>query len=253
MQIKGNTFVVTGGASGLGEQVVRDIVAQGANVIIIDINHERAEFLIKELGNQVYSHGITDTTSETLVNEALDGGITNFPDSPFVGAILCGGILSPQKDLKGYGPDEKLTGYSQFKNIVTVNVLGTYNVAQQVAQRMMSNNEMGSDKERGVIITVSSICGLDGILVAYGTSKAAIAGLTLPLARELAEYGIRVMSIAPGPFNTPILKKTDIVAPHCLFPRRNGESDEFSKLVINIIGTPMLNGSVIRLDGGLRT
>ncbi|KAI7863445.1 hypothetical protein BDF14DRAFT_1959177 [Spinellus fusiger] len=252
MLVKGNTFVVTGGASGLGEQVVRDIVAHGGNVIIMDLNETRAKNLVAELGSQAYSYGSIDVTSESVVKEALDFGVDYFKDSTLVGAVLCAGVFAPAKGIEGYGPDSQLTGYAQFKSIVTVNLFGTYNVAQQVAQRLISNELPSKDNERGILITVSSVLGLDGALVGYGTSKAGVAGLTLPLAKELAGFGIRVMSIAPGPFDTPIFDQTTQDIPKCLFPHRSGEPKEFSEVVLNIINNVMFNGSIIRLDGGIR-
>lgn len=123
--------------------------------------------------------------------------MAHFP-APLVGAILSSGIVSSPN--KGYGPNDSLTSYSQFEHIVRVNLLGTFCVAQKVSEVLLKNEPMGEDKERGIIITVSSILGLDGLLVGYGTSKAGIVGLTLPLAKELSPFGIRVMSVAPGPF-----------------------------------------------------
>lgn len=129
-----------------------------------------------------------------------------FTDKPLVGAILSSGIVRSKNE--GYGPGNALTSYSQFEHVVKNNLLGTFCVAQKVTQELLKNEPMNEDGERGIIITVTSILGLDGALVGYGTSKAGIAGLTLPLARELSPFGIRVMSIAPGPFgkNTNINK-----------------------------------------------
>jgi 3-hydroxyacyl-CoA dehydrogenase/3-hydroxy-2-methylbutyryl-CoA dehydrogenase len=125
-------------------------------------------------------------------------------NAPTVGAILSSGIITSPN--KGYGPDNVLTSYSQFEHIIKVNLLGTFCVAQKVSQILLKNEPMDEDGERGIIITVSSILGLDGVLVGYGTSKAGVAGLTLPLAKELSPFGIRVMSIAPGPFGKKMKK-----------------------------------------------
>ncbi|KAI9254571.1 short-chain dehydrogenase/reductase SDR [Phascolomyces articulosus] len=265
MHLQGNIFVVTGGASGLGHQVVKSIVEQDGYAIIMDINATGANKAVQSLGSdKVYSSGSVDVTSEEQVQRAIKGGLSYFnsnnkdkesvPSLLLAGAVLCSGIvLSPQK-IQGYGPDKHLTSYSQFKHVLSVNLLGTYNVAQQVAQTIIENNKpLDEDGERGIIITTSSMLGLDGTLVGYGTSKAGIAGMTLPLARELASFGIRVMSIAPGPFETPMKNVLPGANPPVsLFPKRHGYPHEFSDLVLQIITNPMLNGSVIRLDGGLR-
>ncbi|CAO3616453.1 unnamed protein product [Cunninghamella blakesleeana] len=253
MKIENNLFVVTGGASGLGEQVVRSIIEMKGYVILIDINMDASTSLVRELGEaNVYFPRSVDVTSEAQVEDALSSAVDHFKNHPLCGAILCSGVLLPPFSMEGYGPNKTLTTFQQFKHVIDINLLGTYNMAHKVSQRMIDNKSTNDDGEKGVIISVSSITGLDGALVGYGTSKAAIAGLTLPLARELADYGIRVVCIAPGPFETPILKVTDMKAPLCLFPKRYGHPIEFANTVIHIITSPIYNGSVIRLDGGLR-
>ncbi|CEG80445.1 hypothetical protein RMATCC62417_14783 [Rhizopus microsporus] len=199
MQIKEHVFIVTGGASGLGEQVVRAIIDAGGYVSIFDINQNGSTSLTDEYTDHVcYFPGPVDVTSESQVKEALVKTRKHFSKNTIVGTIICSGILNAPH--QGYGPDNMLTSYSQFEHIIRVNLLGTYCVAQKVSEILLQNEPMNNDGERGIIITVASIVGLDGMIVGYGTSKAAIAGLTLPLARELAPFGIRVMSIAPGPF-----------------------------------------------------
>ncbi|KAF7725979.1 Short-chain dehydrogenase reductase SDR [Apophysomyces ossiformis] len=253
MQIKDRIFIISGGAGGLGEQVVRSIVAEEGIAIIIDLDKDRSNQLVEELGSRVYFPGPIDATSETGIEEALTNSAAHFPEKSFGGAVLCSGVVLPPKEIHGYGPNKALTSYRQFQHLISVNLLGTYNVAQQVAQYLIAQPPANDDQERGVIITVSSMLGLDGTLVGYATSKAGVAGLTLPLARELAEFGIRVMSISPGPFDTPLLSKTaEFEAPPCLFPHRLGQATEFSELVLHILSNRMLNGSVIRLDGALR-
>ncbi|RCI04897.1 Short-chain dehydrogenase reductase SDR, partial [Rhizopus stolonifer] len=190
------------------------------------------------------------------VDRALADTLQHFNQVVLAGAILCSGVVYPPKSIEGYGPDHALTSYSQFEHIIKINLLGTYCVAQKVANILLNNTPMNQDGERGMLITVSSILGLDGTIVGYGTSKAGVAGLTLPMARELSKFGIRVMSIAPGPFDTPILGRSsvhDVVAPFSLFPHRYGVPQEFTDLVMQIIHNPMLNGTVIRLDGALRS
>ncbi|KAI9480288.1 MAG: hypothetical protein EXX96DRAFT_561956 [Benjaminiella poitrasii] len=258
MKITGNVFIVTGGASGLGEQVVRSIVAKGGFVSIFDINAILAKKLIEELGqDKCYFHGPTDVSIESQVDLAMEKTMEQFfingSSVMLGGAIICSGVVMAPQSIKGYGTgiEASLTSYEQFEHVIRINLLGTYCVAQKVANRLLKNEPMNEDGEKGVIITVSSILGLDGFLVAYGTSKAGIAGLTLPLAKELSPFGIRVMCIAPGVFDTPLANSSDTNAPLSLFPHRLGKPKEFSDLALQIIQMPMLNGSVIRLDGAL--
>ncbi|KAI8143768.1 short-chain dehydrogenase [Fennellomyces sp. T-0311] len=252
MHIEGNTFIVTGAASGLGEHVARSIVDQGGHVVIMDINCTRAKQLVQSLGSdKAYFDEPIDVTEEEKVQKAIETGVSHFR-RPLAGVVVCSGIVWPPQSIVGYGPNQQLTSYAQFKHVININLLGAYNVAQKAAEHMIHNTPFNEDGERGVIITTSSMLGLDGTLVGYGTSKAGVAGLTLPLAKELSEFGIRVMSIAPGPFETPLVQAAPVKAPVSLFPKRHGQPSEFSDLVLHIITHPMLNGSVIRLDGGLR-
>ncbi|OBZ86416.1 3-hydroxyacyl-CoA dehydrogenase type-2 [Choanephora cucurbitarum] len=254
MQIEGNLFIVTGGASGLGEDVARHLVQQGAFVSIFDINQERAESIVNELGQEkCFSPGLTDVTQEANVIESMSRTLAHFSQIALAGAILCSGIVHPPKSLEGYGDQKALTSFAQFEHVIKVNLLGTYCVAQKVAEQLVSNQPFNQDQEKGIIITASSMLGLDGALVGYGTSKAGIIGFTLPMARELASHGIRVMSIAPGPFDTPMVdRNASTPTPTALFPSRYGAPAEFTQLVVEIIRNRMLNGSVIRLDGALR-
>ncbi|CEP15050.1 hypothetical protein [Parasitella parasitica] len=253
MIITKHLFIVTGGARGLGEQVVRSLIKHGAFVSIFDINDELSHKLVNELGqNECYFHGRTDVSKEADVEAALEKTIAHFPNTILRGAVLCSGIVSPPKAIQGYGPELSLTSFQQFEHVIKVNLLGTYCVAQKVANVLLKNEPIGQDGERGIIITVSSILGLDGLIVGYGTSKAGISGLTLPLAKELAPFGIRVMSVAPGVFDTPIRNRSSNNTRLPLFPKRLGDPIEFADLVLQIIQMPMLNGSTIRLDGALR-
>ncbi|KAI8093063.1 uncharacterized protein BX664DRAFT_277758 [Halteromyces radiatus] len=254
MKVENNLFIVSGGASGLGRQTVCSLVNKGAYVGIIDINAEASLALVEQLDEKyVHFPGSVDVTSEEQVEQAIQEIKIKFQIIPLVGAVLCSGVLMPPSHIEGYGPKSQLTSYQQFKHIVDINLLGTYNVIQKISNILIQNQPLNEDGERGVIITVSSITGLDGSLVGYGTSKAGIAGLTLPLARELAIFGIRSMCIAPGPFETPISTTAgDMKAPPCLFPSRHGHPTEFADTVIHLITSSMLNGSIIRLDGGLR-
>ncbi|KAI9320592.1 hypothetical protein BX666DRAFT_1909399 [Dichotomocladium elegans] len=254
MQLKQRNFIVSGGASGLGRQVVESIVAQGGCATILDLNATGSQELVDMYGNEnVFFPGSVDVTDETQVKEAIEASVAHFDQAPIGGAVLCSGIVFPPKRFSGYGPNNALTSYQQFKFVMDVNLLGTYCVAQHVAEHLIQVEPSDDDGERGVIITISSMLGLDGTLVSYGTSKAGVAGLTLPLAKELASFGVRVMSVAPGPFATPLaLANGAQPPPNCLFPKRLGDPKEFSNLILHVIENPMLNGSVIRLDGGTR-
>ncbi|CAO3671348.1 unnamed protein product [Rhizopus stolonifer] len=201
MHIEGLVFIVTGGAGGLGAQVASSIITKGGLVALFDIDEKRLNEVVKKCGNNVcYSPGPIDITLESQVEEAINKTRSYFSNKVLAGVILCGGILFPPASKLGYGPKNVLTSYDQFKHVLNVNVLGTYCVAQKVSEVFIKNKPLNKDGERGIIITLSSILGLDGVIVGYGTSKAAVAGLTLPLATELSPFGIRVMSIAPGAF-----------------------------------------------------
>ncbi|SAM02305.1 hypothetical protein [Absidia glauca] len=254
MKIENRLFIITGGASGLGKETAKTIVRHGGYVGIIDLNAKASDDLVEKLdAKNACFPGPVDVSSESQVDEALVKIMRHFSSVRLGGAVLCSGVLFAPPRVKGYGPGNKLTSYQQFQYIINVNLLGTYNVAQKVSELLLSNEPTEEDGERGVILTTSSITGLDGTIVGYGTSKAAVAGLTLPLAKELAEFGIRSISIAPGPFDTPILDNdANIKAPPCLFPRRYGRPAEFASTVVHLITHPMFNGSVVRLDAGLR-
>ncbi|KAI9287223.1 hypothetical protein BC943DRAFT_289481 [Umbelopsis sp. AD052] len=256
MKISGNTFIVTGGASGLGEATVKTLVEQGGNAVILDVNDDGAKRLAQELGeDRVLAVGKVDVTQEDEVAQALALAVEQF--GPLAGAIICHGILGASPSMTGYGPGNALTSYDQLKYVSNVNFFGAFNVAQKVADILIKQEPSQDDGERGVIIMVTSIAGLDGSILAYGTSKAAIAGLVLPFARELAPFGIRVMGIAPGAFNTPMTQvlpqEFNAAAVQIqLYPKRIGQAQEFSSLVSYILDNVMLNGSVIRLDAGTR-
>ncbi|CAO3590291.1 unnamed protein product [Absidia cylindrospora] len=253
MKVEGKLFVVTGGAGGIGKAVVRTIVAQKGHAVIFDLNAPFGQALAEELGEKnVFFPGSVDCTDEAQVENALDLALKHFEGVTLAGAIVCHGVLFPPPSLTGYGPDGMLTAYKQFEFYIKVNLLGCYLVAQKVAEKLIKNDPFNEDKERGVIITTTSISALDGMMVGYGTAKAGVAGLSRPLALELAPHGIRVMSIAPGPFDTPILDPFPGGSPPCPFPKRIGKPQEFADLCLSIINNAMLNGLVIRLDGAFR-
>ncbi|KAI8583689.1 hypothetical protein K450DRAFT_222305 [Umbelopsis ramanniana AG] len=258
MKFSGNTFVVTGGASGLGEATVRKIVEQGGNAVIIDVNTENAKKLSEELGeDRVLAPGRVDVTDEDQVDQALALAVERF--GTLGGAIICHGVIGAPTSIPGYGPSNGLTSVQQVKFVNNINFIGVYTVAQKVSEIIIKQETVNDDAERGVIVMVSSSAGLDGVLLAYGVAKAGVAGLILPMARELAPFGIRVMGIAPGGFMTPMAISTAqlgdaFVAPGYSpgFPRRAGDPSEFAFMVSHIVENPMLNGHVVRLDAGVR-
>ncbi|KAI8077817.1 short-chain dehydrogenase/reductase SDR [Halteromyces radiatus] len=253
MKVEGNLYIVTGGAGGIGKQVVKTLIAKKGYAVIFDLNETFGKLLVEELGGKnVFVPGSVDCTDEAQVEKALAAGLEHFKGIPLAGTIICHGVLFPPPSLTGYGPTGMLTGYKQFEFYVRVNFLGCYLVAQKVAEHLIKNEPFNEDNERGIIITTTSISALDGTMVGYGAAKSGVAGLTLPLAKELAPHGIRVMSIAPGPFDTPILDPFPQGSPPCPHPKRIGKPQEFADLCISIIDNRMLNGSVIRLDGAFR-
>lgn len=252
MECKNCTAIVTGGASGLGEATVRRIVAAGGNAGILDLDEARGQALVDELGEQVvfFKTDVVDTPS---VQAAVDGTTDKYGGLHV--AVNCAGIGIPMKVLSKKGP----LPIDKFELVVKVNLVGTMNVMRLAAEKMMENAPLTIDGEKGVIVNTASAAAYDGQIgqAAYASSKAGIVGLTLPVAREFADYGIRVMTIAPGLFDTPILdaippKLKAALAQSVPFPRRLGFPDEFAMLVEQIIENPMFNGETIRLDGSIR-
>jgi NAD(P)-dependent dehydrogenase (short-subunit alcohol dehydrogenase family) len=250
MQLNGSVALVTGGASGLGEGVVRRFVAAGARALILDLNAERGETLAAELGGRV-RFVRADVTREEEVTAALEAaqqmGVLRV-------VVNCAGIVAGAKTI-GKGAAHPL---ELFEKVVRVNLIGTFNVIRLVALAMSGNDPTASG-ERGVIINTSSVAAFDGQIgqAAYSASKAAIAGMTLPIARDLAREGIRVVSIAPGVFETPMLAALPEAARVSLaeqvpFPPRFGTPGEYAHLAQAIVENEMLNGEVIRLDGAIR-
>jgi NAD(P)-dependent dehydrogenase (short-subunit alcohol dehydrogenase family) len=251
MNIKDCKALVTGGASGLGEACIRNLVKGGAKAVILVLDEARGAKLASELGNSVIFVK-TDVTSEESVQSAIQQAINAFGGINVV--INCAGIGDPGKMLSKKGPMPLAT----FNRMVQINLVGTFNVAR-LAVAQMVNNKPNEDGEKGVVINTASVAAFDGQIgqPAYAASKAGVVGMTLPMARECAEYGIRVMTIAPGLFNTPMLDILPEAARDALgkmvpFPPRLGKPDEYAGLAMHIIENPMLNGEVIRLDGAIR-
>lgn len=251
MDISKTIAVVTGGASGLGEAAVKEIIANGGKAAIFDVNEEKAKKLAAELNGRVMFVK-TDVTSEESVKSAFSEVINRF--GGVTAAINCAGIGNGEKTYGKHGPHRLDT----FKKVIDVNLIGTFNAIRLAAEKM-AENEPNGHGERGVIINTASVAAFDGQIgqAAYSASKGGIVGMTLPIARDLASLGIRVMTIAPGLFNTPLFEKLPEKVFHALeamvpFPQRLGNPPEFASLVKQIIENPYLNGETIRLDGAIR-
>ncbi|HUH64908.1 MAG TPA: 3-hydroxyacyl-CoA dehydrogenase [Syntrophales bacterium] len=251
MDVKGCKAVVTGGASGLGEACIRNLVGLGGQAAIFDFDKVKGEKLAAELGASVI-YVNTDVTNEESVQAAIGKTIAAFGAINIL--INCAGVGDPGKVLSKKGP----MPLSQFNRVVQINLVGTFNVIRLAVEQMVKNAG-NKDGEKGVIINTASVAAFDGQIgqPAYSASKAGVVGMTLPIARECAEYGIRVMTIAPGLFNTPMLAQLPEAARIALgkmvpFPQRLGEPLEYAKVAQHIIENPMLNGEVIRLDGAIR-
>jgi 3-hydroxyacyl-CoA dehydrogenase/3-hydroxy-2-methylbutyryl-CoA dehydrogenase len=251
MNIRGSVAVVTGGASGLGEACVRNLANHGAKVSILDFAEDRGQKVASELGDAVI-FCMADITDEGNVQAAINKTVEAF--GAIHVAVNCAGVGFPAKVLGKEGP----LRMDQFNRVVQINLMGTMNVIRLAAEKMVANAP-NEDGEKGVVINTASVAAFDGQVgqAAYSASKAGVVGMTLPIAREFSDYGIRVMTIAPGIFNTPMLNDLSEKVKEALnkmipFPKRLGKPDEFSGLVQHIIENPMLNGEVIRLDGALR-
>jgi NAD(P)-dependent dehydrogenase (short-subunit alcohol dehydrogenase family) len=250
MQLAGSVFVVTGGGSGLGEATTRRFVALGGRVVIADVS-QRGEAVAGELGPAA-AYVRTDVTDEASVAAAVDAAISRF--GTLSGAVNCAGIVLGKRVVGKEGPHE----LADFARVININLVGTFNVIRLVAAKMAAL-PAGPDGERGVIINTASCAAFEGQIgqAAYSASKAGVAGMALPIARELARFGIRVMTIAPGTFDTPMMGgMTEAVrqslAEQVPFPPRLGRPDEYAALAQHIVENQMLNGEVIRLDGAIR-
>jgi 3-hydroxyacyl-CoA dehydrogenase / 3-hydroxy-2-methylbutyryl-CoA dehydrogenase len=251
MEIKGLVALVSGGASGLGEATSRHLVGRGARVSICDVVEEKGRQLAGELGDSALFCRM-DVTDETSVRAAVRSTVDRF--GAVHAAISCAGVATPGKVLGREGPMD----IQSFNRVVQINLVGTMNVIRFAAEQM-AGNPPNEDGERGVLINTASIAGYEGQIgqAAYASSKAGVIGATLPVARELAQHGIRVVTIAPGMFETPMMagmsdKVRESLLAITLFPKRLGKPPEFARLVAHIIDNPMLNGECIRLDGGVR-
>jgi NAD(P)-dependent dehydrogenase (short-subunit alcohol dehydrogenase family) len=249
MRIDDRVFLVTGGASGLGAATVRMLAAGGARVVIADIGRGAGEALAAEVGARFVP---TDVTSEADGQAAVGEAKAAF--GALHGLVNCAGVAPSERVLGRNGPH----GLESFARAVSVNLVGTFNMIR-LAAALIAENVPDAGGERGVIVNTASIAAFDGQIgqAAYAASKAGVAGLTLPVARELARIGIRVVTIAPGLFETPMMASMPEEVQASLgatvpFPSRLGDPAEFAALVRHICENAMLNGEVIRLDGALR-
>jgi NAD(P)-dependent dehydrogenase (short-subunit alcohol dehydrogenase family) len=250
MKIKNHVFLIAGGGSGLGAATAAMLVAEGAKVVLADVN-EAGEGVAKQLGaNAKFLR--TDVTDETATTAAVELCVAAF--GGIHGAVNCAGIAPGERVVGRNGPHSLAT----FERAIRINLVGTFNVIRLAAARMVPQPALESG-ERGVIVNTSSVASYEGQIgqAAYAASKAGVNGMTLPIARELAKFGIRVMTIAPGIFDTPMLQGMSEEVRASLgqqvpFPPRLGKPEEYAALVRHIIENEVLNGEVIRLDGAIR-
>jgi NAD(P)-dependent dehydrogenase (short-subunit alcohol dehydrogenase family) len=245
MDLNGIGALVAGGASGLGEATARELAARGARVTVADLNEERGAALAGEIGGAFAAADVTDEAQVKAAVESVEGLRL---------AVSCAGIGWAERTVKKDGP----AALQPFETVVRVNLIGTFNVLRLCANAMAAG-EPDAEGERGAVVMTASIAAFDGQIgqTAYSASKGGVAGLTLPAARDLARLGIRVCTIAPGLFDTPLLaglpqESRDALGASIPFPPRLGRPEEYAKLACHIAENTMLNGEVLRLDGALR-
>ena len=248
MDIPGKVFIVTGGASGLGEGTARMLAANGAKVVIADMQEDKGQAVAQEIGGVFVRCDVSsESDGQAVVAQATQLG-------KLMGLINCAGIAPAEKTVGKNGAHNLLV----YQKVIQVNLIGTFNMIRLAADAM-SRNEAESTGERGVLISTASVAAYDGQIgqAAYSASKGGVVGMTLPIARDLARSGIRNMTIAPGIFGTPMLfgmpqEVQDALAAGVPFPSRLGTPEDYAKLAKHIIENDMLNGEVIRLDGAIR-
>jgi NAD(P)-dependent dehydrogenase (short-subunit alcohol dehydrogenase family) len=250
MQISGNAFIVTGGASGLGGATTRMLAAAGGRVVIADVQADRGEALADELGGSA-RFVRCDVSSEADGRSAVDAALAL---GPLRGLVNCAGIAIGEKVVGKEGPHALAT----FARVININLIGSFNMIRLAADAM-AKQETTTEGERGVLINTASVAAFDGQIgqAAYAASKGGVVGMTLPVARDLARSGIRCMTIAPGLFATPMLlgmpqEVQDSLGRQVPFPSRLGKPEEYAALVRHIVENVMLNGETIRLDGAIR-
>jgi NAD(P)-dependent dehydrogenase (short-subunit alcohol dehydrogenase family) len=247
---EGEVAVISGAASGLGEATARSLAARGMVPAIFDLSAEAGEAVARDVGGRFYKVDVTDpgAVAAAIAQVSADLGTIRV-------AVSCAGIAPAAKTVsRGEAHDPAL-----FSRTIAINLIGTFNLASQAAARMVAAEPVDGDGTRGVIVNTASVAAYEGQVgqVAYAASKGGVVGLTLPMARDLADKGVRVAAIAPGLFLTPMLKGLpqevqDSLGAQVPFPARLGDPSEYASLVGHIIDNPMLNGSVLRLDGAIR-
>jgi NAD(P)-dependent dehydrogenase (short-subunit alcohol dehydrogenase family) len=253
MELNGTSAVVSGGASGLGEATARALAAAGATVVIADLNEDRGKKIADEIGGEFVR---TDVADEASVQAAVDTAVAT--GNPLRVAVSCAGIGWAARTVSRDGTPHDLASYQK---VVTVNLIGTFNLMRIAAAAMARTGPADADGQRGVVINTSSVAGIEGQTgqIAYSASKGGIIGMTLPAARDLSAMGVRVNTICPGIIDTPIYGsqegaeefKARLAAP-VVFPKRMGRADEFAHLVRSLIENDYMNAEVIRFDGGIR-
>ena len=252
MDISNKVAIVTGGASGLGFATVAHLLKKGAKVVIFDINDELAKKVTQQFGENV-TYQIVNVTDEESISKAIQHTVEKLGFIHI--CVNCAGIAPPQKVIGRSGA----MPLENFKKVIDINLIGTFNTLRLAAAEMTRNNVTEDSPERGVIINTASVAAFEGQMgqSAYSASKAGIVGMTLPIARDLSSFGIRINAIAPGLFRTPmaagldekIIEKLESVVE---FPKRLGRPEEFASLVVFMIENEYINGEVIRLDGAIR-
>jgi len=252
VDIAGKTAVVTGGASGLGRATVERYAADGANVAIFDLNAELGQAIADELGNTVVYYNV-NVADEESVQAALDSVVETFGALHILNNFA--GIGLPHKTYGKRGPHP----LDDYVKLITVNQIGTFNVARLAAEKMAQNDPVNDDGSRGVIMNTASVAAYEGQIgqVSYSASKGAIVSMTLPMARDLAPYGIRVNTIVPGLIHTPLLESVEEsvykqLEASTVYPKRLGKTSEIAKLAAHIVDNDYLNGECIRMDAAIR-
>jgi NAD(P)-dependent dehydrogenase (short-subunit alcohol dehydrogenase family) len=254
VEIQDKVALITGGASGLGKAAAEALVAKGARVFLFDLNEEACQAAVEELGANNCAYAIVDVADEESVIAGLDNAMETYGKLHIV--ANCAGIGPPGKVIDRDGEPLSL---ASFRKIVDINLIGTFNVMSKAAARMARQDALNEDGGRGVVINVGSVAAFDGQIgqPAYGGSKAGVVGMTLPVARELARYGIRVNTICPGLFMTPLAASLDEKVVEALgnsveFPKRLGRPSEFAQLLVQMAENDYFNGETVRLDGSIR-
>jgi NAD(P)-dependent dehydrogenase (short-subunit alcohol dehydrogenase family) len=249
MELTNSSAIVTGGASGLGAATVRALAERGARVVVFDRNEAGAKQVADEAGGEPFAGDVTDPEAcQKAVDLAAEGGVLRV-------AVNCAGTGWAERVINREGKPHDIRG---FEFLMRLNVIGTFNVMTKAAAAI-AKTEPSVDGERGVIVNTASVAAFDGQIgqLAYSASKGAVVGMTLPAARDLSVVGIRVLTIAPGLFDTPLLaslpeEQRRALGESVLFPKLLGQPSQFAQLVVDIVGNRYLNGEVIRLDGGIR-